>query len=94
MAELDQLASQLHRSDQVIIDDASRADYGPINHKRFTADDIGNKTEVTQREVTIAGLYRMGTGLAANAAIMMSHDGFNRLSGERITSVEPTIKSP
>ncbi len=60
------------------------ADYGPVNQQRFTSADVGTKTEVTQREVTIAGLYRMGTGLAANAAIIMSHDGFNRLSAERL----------
>lgn len=90
IAELQELAPQLRRIDQVLIDDASRADYGPTNHKQFTSEDIGTKTEVTQREVTIAGLYHMGTGLAANAAILMSHDGFNRLSAERITSIEPS----
>ncbi len=90
IAGLKQFAPLLRRSDQVLVDDATRADYGPANGIRFSPDDLGLKTEVTQREVTVAGLYRMGTGLAANAAILMSHEGFNRLAAERLASLEAT----
>ncbi len=40
LAELDQLASTTS-ADHVLIDDATRADYGPVNQKRFTSADVG-----------------------------------------------------
>jgi len=37
-------------------------------------------TDVTGRSVRIAGTFRMGTGLAANGAILLSRQGFRRIA--------------
>ncbi|MGV3483157.1 MAG: FtsX-like permease family protein [Planctomycetaceae bacterium] len=83
LAELDQLAPLLSRPGYVLVDRDSRADYGPQNRVRFGERDIGVETEVSGRRVTIAGTFQMGTGLAANGAILVSRDGFNRLAPDR-----------
>ncbi len=64
----------------VLIDDASGADFGPRNGKRFSNGDIGASTDVAGSEATIQGTFRMGTGLAANGALLSSRETFQRLS--------------
>lgn len=85
--ELPELADQLpllENSDLVLIDRTSRGEYGPLNGSRFGEADIGRKTDLLGREVTIGGLYELGTGLAASGALMISRAGFaDRLTLQR-----------
>lgn len=52
----------------VLIDTLTRPRYGP--------QDIGTATEVGDRQVRIAGQYRMGPGLTADGAIVTDYDTF------------------
>ena len=75
---LPELQSQiflLRRDDHVLIDRTSRPDFGPVDGQRFGSQDVGRVTDVTGRQVRIAGTVEMGTGLAANGAIFTSRDG-------------------
>jgi putative ABC transport system permease protein len=79
LPELSSYLPILRRVDLVLLDDATRADYGAVNGVDFNTDDIGRETTINSRAVSIAGLFRMGTGLAANGAILTSRQGFERL---------------
>ncbi len=83
LPELGDQASLIHRREYVLIDRTTRADFGPIDGKRFSGVDVGRDVEVTGKRVVIAGTFEMGTGLAANGAILLSHDGFNRIAPDR-----------
>ncbi len=84
LVELSELATLLHRSDHILVDESSRVDFGPKNGVQFGAEDIGVEVEVSGRQVMIAGTFAMGTGLAANGAIVVSRDGFKRLAPDRM----------
>lgn len=84
LAELPQLSPLLQRPDHVLVDSATRADYGPKNGAFFTTEDLGVEPEVTGKRVTLAGIFKMGTGLAANGAILLSRQGFNQLAPDRM----------
>jgi len=82
---IESLRKRLRQAQHVLVDSASRADYGPADGSSFGIDDIGTKLEITGQTVVITGTFVMGTGLAANAAVLTSHGGFNRLSPERLS---------
>jgi len=84
LRELESLGPMLRRAEHVLIDQSSRVDFGPKNGIAFGPADVGLETEVSKRKIVVAGTFEMGTGLAANGAILLSHDGFNRISPERI----------
>jgi len=84
LRELESLGPMLRRAEHVLIDQSSRVDFGPKNGIGFGPADVGLETEVSKRKIVVAGTFEMGTGLAANGAILLSHDGFNRISPERI----------
>ncbi len=73
-------ASQyLLASDQnLLVDDSTRPDYGPLNGKKFTDSDQNREAEVGGQRFKIAGVFKLGTGLAANAAVLTSDKGFDR----------------
>lgn len=78
---LPELAAQrwlLSRPDYVLIDRSSRPDYGPAEGRVFGPADVGRRTELMNRQVTIAGTFLLGTGLAANGAVIVSREGFAR----------------
>jgi putative ABC transport system permease protein len=75
----------LNSANHVLIDDATRFDYGPQNGRYFSDLDIGIDTDVTGKRVVIGDVFEMGTGLAANGALLMSHDAFRRLAPDRMT---------
>lgn len=86
------------RSDTILLDDDTLAAYGPWEDQplipflpwrigRFSEADIGRQTEIGGREFTIAGLYKLGTGLAANGALITSPAGFERMTGWDIQSI-------
>ena len=62
----------------VLIDNRSKADFGPQNGKRFSEEDIGVETALGSGRVRIVGVVTLGTGLAANGACIANYDGFAR----------------
>ncbi|MEZ6137374.1 MAG: FtsX-like permease family protein [Pirellulaceae bacterium] len=71
---------KLSRDSSLLIDDSTQADYGPLHAGRFSAEDVGRQTEIGGRQFTIHGLFKLGTGLAANGAAVTSHHGFARIT--------------
>jgi putative ABC transport system permease protein len=64
----------------LLIDDSTHADYGPWRGSHFSEQDIGREVEIGGQGYRICGLFRLGTGLAANGAALMNEQGFARLS--------------
>lgn len=72
-------AQTLLSSDQrVLVDDSTRPDYGPRNGKKFTSQDREREAEIGGQRFKIVGVFKLGTGLAANAAVLTSDSGFDR----------------
>ncbi len=83
LPEIRRKAHLLTHPDAVLIDRQSRADFGPANGRRFGDDDIGVITEVGFQRVEVTGHFALGTGLAADGAILLSEQGFKRLFPQR-----------
>ncbi|MFO1065250.1 MAG: ABC transporter permease [Pirellulales bacterium] len=79
LPEINEKQSMLTGDNRILVDDSTRKDYGPRNGKKFDDDDAGRETEVGGQSVRIVGVFRLGTGLAANAALLTSNQGFDRL---------------
>ncbi len=62
----------------VLVDDSTRPDYGPLNGRRFTSEDKERQAEMGGEQFKIVGVFKLGTGLAANAAVLTSDRGFDR----------------
>lgn len=88
--QIQALSNQL-REDTILLDESTQADYGPLDDQplipflpwrfgRFSDADVGRETEIGGKSFTIAGLYRLGTGLAANGALITSPAGFARMA--------------
>jgi putative ABC transport system permease protein len=67
----------------VLIDQESRAEFGPANGQQFSAADVGMRVEVGHRSFYINGTFQMGTGLSANGAALMNAAGFERATAPR-----------
>lgn len=74
------IRAKLRPRGSVLVDDASGSDFGPRRGDRFSKADIGVTTDVAGSEATIQGTFRMGTGLAANGAILSSRETFGQLA--------------
>jgi putative ABC transport system permease protein len=74
--DLDRLLPALSTPHRILIDRATRADYGPRNGKRFGDDDLELTAELNGREVQIVGHFLIGTGLATNGAVLINEVGF------------------
>jgi len=61
---------------QILIDSLTRPDYGP--------QDVGTITEIDDRQVRIAGQYRIGPGFNTDGAAITDEDTFIRLSKNRV----------
>lgn len=86
--EIQTMLPDLVRDNSVLIDTKSKPDdYGPADGLRFGDLDIGQSTEITEKQVTIVGCFELGTGLAANAAVLMNDLGFSRVSPGRSTEM-------
>ena len=62
----------------VIVDDKSKAEYGPAKGEKFSEADIGVETSLGPNRVQIVGLFRLGTGMASNGACLTSPEGYVR----------------
>ncbi|AMV31012.1 FtsX-like permease family protein [Pirellula sp. SH-Sr6A] len=74
VAQLDALKDP----DAMLVDQATRAEYGPQDCKAFGERDLGLRAELGGRASRIAGTFRLGTGLATNGAVLVSDVAFSR----------------
>jgi len=81
LEELTDKLSLLKDPDAMLVDRATRAEYGPENCEQFSDADIGKVNELGGRMALIAGHFKLGTGLATNGAVLVSDVGFGRRSG-------------
>jgi len=78
------MVSTLRPVGSVLIDDASVADFGPADRNRFGQLDIGTTTDVAGEPARLVGTFEMGTGLAANGALLASRQTYAKLTpGQR-----------
>jgi putative ABC transport system permease protein len=75
--ELNEQLESLRDPNAVLIDRATRPDYGPKNGRRFGDADIALPAELGGSTVTIRGHFHMGTGLATNGAVVISDVGYS-----------------
>ncbi|MEQ1827466.1 MAG: FtsX-like permease family protein [Pirellula sp.] len=82
--QVDELVGKLaaiRDPDSLLIDRATRGEYGPENCKKFSDEDISKTTELGGRATRIAGHFQLGTGLATNGAVLVNDVGFSLRSG-------------
>ena len=77
LEQLDKLKSP----DAILVDRATRSEYGPENCRSFSDADIGHSCELGNRASLIAGHFQLGTGLATNGAVLLSDVGYAYRSG-------------
>lgn len=79
--EIQDQLDKLKNPDALLVDRATRAEYGPGNCKQFSDIDIGSPLELGNRLTHIAGHFQLGTGLATNGAVLLSDAGYSMRSG-------------
>ncbi|MCM2369143.1 FtsX-like permease family protein [Aporhodopirellula aestuarii] len=88
--------AQLRPTGAVLIDDASTDDFGPSDGIKFGPADIGRTTDVAGSQATVKGTFEMGTGLAANGALLSSRETFEELTpgrrGNRVSLILVTLE--
>ncbi len=82
--KLEAVKTQQHRLNsgrEVLLDESTQSDYGPLNGQRFSDGDVDARrsTEIGGQTFVIGGLFNLGTGLAANGAAIASQNGFARI---------------
>ncbi len=65
----------------MLIDSATRSEYGPHNCRCFSDDDLDKVTDLGGKNTRIAGVFRIGTGLATNGAVLVSDVAFGMRTG-------------
>ena len=80
LPEIRDQANRLVEPQFLLIDRMSRRDFGPANGQRFGDEDIGADTNLGRKRVQIVGHFELGTGLAANGAVVLSEEGFARVA--------------
>ncbi len=79
LPEIKRKSQLLTDREYALVDRKSRRDFGPRNGRRFSDADIGHTAEVADRRVRIVEHFELGTGLAADGAILLNAEGFCRL---------------
>jgi putative ABC transport system permease protein len=77
--ELRRQAQLVARPNVVLVDRKSRREFGPRDGWQFGDADVGVRTEVGPQSVTVGGHFGLGTGLAADGAVVTSDATFARL---------------
>lgn len=75
-----QLTSLLSTPDAILLDDSTQKDYGPWNGKKFGEEDFQRRPEIGGKSFVIRQTFKLGTGLAANGALITSDDGYGRIT--------------
>lgn len=65
--------AELQETDAVLVDRRCRGEYGPLR--------VGIRPEIGLRRYKVVGLFTMGTGFAADGAILVGDQTFARLCG-------------
>jgi len=78
--ELRRKASSLTASEFLVIDRASRSEFGPKNGREFGDEDVGTEVELGYRRVRIVGHFLLGTTFDADGMIVLNKEGFRRVS--------------
>ena len=65
----------------MLVDRATRTEYGPENCRKFSDEDISKVTELGGIATRIAGHFQLGTGLATNGAVLINDIGFGQRAG-------------
>ncbi len=73
-----QQAPLLSDSRFVLLDSESKPEYGPANGVEFSQADVGVETALGPQRVRIAGLFKLGTGMASNGACLTNPAGYIR----------------
>lgn len=76
--DIREAARRLSDTRFVIIDDKSKAEYGPAAGDKFSEADMGVETSLGPNRVQIVGLFHLGTGMASNGACLTSPEGYVR----------------
>jgi putative ABC transport system permease protein len=76
--EIGTLLDKIKDPDAMLVDLATRAEYGPQNCKKFSEEDTGQFAELGGKATRIAGVFSVGTGLATNGAVLLSDVGFSK----------------
>jgi putative ABC transport system permease protein len=79
-AELRSKTALLGAAEFALVDRRSRAEFGPRNGKEFGDEDIGSETEVGGHRIRLVGHYALGASFDADGSIVVSDEGFARLS--------------
>ncbi len=74
--DIAQEVARLNRTDYLLVDRKSRREFGPADGQRFGPDDIGQIAELGGRRVQIIGTFELGSGLAADGAVIVNDRGF------------------
>ncbi|XZE20813.1 FtsX-like permease family protein [Pirellulaceae bacterium SH449] len=80
LVELLPLLDEIKDPNAMLMDLTTRAEYGPQNCKTFSDEDIGIRTELGNISTRIAGIFKLGTGLATNGAVLVNDVAFGRRS--------------
>lgn len=81
LTELSGKLDAIKDPNSMLVDRATRAEYGPENCKKFSDADISKETELGGKSTRIAGHFQLGTGLATNGAVLISDVGFGMRAG-------------
>ena len=77
--------NQLKMKDKVLFDRGSRSEFGPIvsqfERKRTVITEVGNGG--SNRKVTVAGLFKLGTSFGSDGNLITSHLNFQRIFDNR-----------
>ncbi len=80
LPELLPLLDSIKDPDSMLVDRATRAEYGPQNCKKFSKEDVGKRGDLGGRATRITGHFQLGTGLATNGAVLINDVAFSRRS--------------
>ncbi len=85
--KLHEISQALRIPTDVLIDTRSRKEFGPKNQRQFSQEDIGVETDIGTYRVRIIGTFTLGSGFAADGAVLMTDRGF-----ARVQPVQPITK--
>ncbi len=77
--ELHDISQSLRLSNHVLIDTRSRKEFGPKNNREFSKADIGVQTDIGRTRVEILDIFTLGSGFAADGAVLMTDRGFSKI---------------
>lgn len=77
----DEARKLIRRQDVVVFDRGSRPEFGPVAEHLDAGEQV--VTEINDREITVAGLFEMGTSFGIDGTVITSEDNWLRLFPDR-----------